>query len=185
MACVAMGLRMSPMPERRFSEAPSRRHVLQAGTAVLPLMHAPLAALASGGATAGKTTSIPRAKLRYYDRITAAVSAFEVLGKAVAESSTLKTASASFFSESEGSPMSELKGAGFLLAVAFKIDTKIPPDKIQQVKDHKKLMADLDALKSAKKPEAAQTAYAKAKETMNVYLDGVELPPLGDARYAS
>ena len=35
--------------------------------------------------------------------------------------------------------------SGYLLAVAFKIDSKIPPDKIQQVKDHKQLLKDQDA----------------------------------------
>ena len=70
-----------------------------------------------------------------------------------------------FFSTQEDSPYSELKGAGFLLAVAFKIDTKIPPDKIPAVKDYKAMMKDLEGLKgvSVKKPEAAQAAYAKAK----------------------
>ena len=45
-----------------------------------------------------------------------------------------------FFSTQEDSPYSELKGAGFLLAVAFKLDSKIPPDKLQTVKDHKAMM---------------------------------------------
>ena len=70
-------------------------------------------------------------------------------------------------------------------AVAFKIDTKIPPDKIQQVKDYKKLIKDLEALKAAGKPDSAKAASAKAKASMDVYLDGVELPPLGDQRYAA
>ena len=39
----------------------------------------PVASWASGGATAGKTTSIPRAKTRYYSRITASVQEFEIL----------------------------------------------------------------------------------------------------------
>ena len=49
------------------------------------------------------------------------------------------------------------------------------------------MFKDLEALKEVnrKKPEAAQAAYAKAKASMNVYLDAVELPPLGDQRYAS
>ena len=49
------------------------------------------------------------------------------------------------------------------------------------------MFKDLEALKEVnrKKPEAAQAAYAKAKTSMNVYLDAVELPPLGDAKYAS
>jgi hypothetical protein len=41
----------------------SRRHLLLAGAAALPLLGSPIAAIASGGATAGKTTSIPRAKV--------------------------------------------------------------------------------------------------------------------------
>ena len=41
----------------------SRRHLLLAGVAALPVMGSPIAAIASGGATAGKTTSIPRAKV--------------------------------------------------------------------------------------------------------------------------
>ena len=63
------------------------------------------------------------------------------------------------------------------LAVAFKIDTKIPPDKIPSVKDYKKMIKDIEALKEVnrKKPEAAQAAYAQAKTTMNGYLEAVEL----------
>jgi hypothetical protein len=115
----------------------SRRHVLLAGAAALPVLGSPIAAMASGGATAGKTTSIPRAKLRYYDRITTAVTAFEALGGYLGDASAIKKGYGAFFSEQEDSPYAELKGAGFLLAVAFKIDTKIPPDKIPSVKDYK------------------------------------------------
>ena len=98
----------------------SRRHVLLAGAAALPLLGSPIAAMASGGATAGKTTSIPRAKLRYYDRITGAVTAFEALGGYLGDASAIKKGYGAFFSEQEDSPYAELKGAGFLLAVAFK-----------------------------------------------------------------
>jgi hypothetical protein len=165
----------------------SRRHLLLAGAAALPVMGSPIAAIASGGATAGKTTSIPRAKLRYYDRITGAITAFEALGGNLGETSAIKKAMGAFFSTQEDSPYSELKGAGFLLAVAFKIDTKIPPDKIPAVKDYKAMMKDLEGLKgvNVKKPEAAQAAYAKAKASMNSYLEAVELPPLGDQKYAA
>ena len=102
----------------------SRRHVLLAGAAALPLLGSPIAAMASGGATAGKTTSIPRAKLRYYDRITGAVTAFEALGGYLGDASAIKKGYGAFFSEHEDSPYAELKGAGFLLAVAFKIRTQ-------------------------------------------------------------
>jgi|TARA_B110000196_G_C20687642_1_gene449332 hypothetical protein len=49
------------------------------------------------------------------------------------------------------------------------------------------MIKDIEALKEVnrKKPEAAQAAYAQAKTTMNGYLEAVELPPLGDQKYAS
>ena len=47
------------------------------------------------------------------------------------------------------------------------------------------MIKDLELLKAARKPDAAQAAYAKAKTSMNGYLDAVELPLLGDQRYTS
>ena len=41
-----------------------------------------------------------------------------------------------------------------------------------------------EALKAATKPDKAKEVYAKARVSMNGYLDEVELPPLGDQRYA-
>ena len=61
---------------------------------------------------------------RYYDRITRAVSAFEALGGYLGDASSIKKGYGAFFSELEDSPFLELKGAGFLLAVAFKIRTQ-------------------------------------------------------------
>ena len=130
-------------------------------------------ALASG-ATSGKTTSIPRAKLRYYDRVTVAVAAFAAAVKAGAKGD--------FYVGDEG-PYEELKSAGYLLAVAFKIDSKIPPDKIAAVKAWKAMMKDLDGMKSLKGDKFAAAA-TKASTSMNAWLEEVELPPLGDARYA-
>lgn len=94
-------------------------------------------AMASGGATAGKTTSIPRAKLRYYARITGAVAAFERLSDALSAGSMGELKA--FFAKD--GPYDELQGAGFLLAVAFKIDSKIPPDKVPTVRMHKCVLA--------------------------------------------
>ncbi len=74
----------------------------------------------------------------------------------------------------------------YLLAVAFKLDTKTPPDKLQTVKDYKVMMADLEPLKKAlngKKAEEAQRAFAKASASLGTYLAGVELPPLSDISY--
>ena len=50
--------------------------------------------------------------------------------------------------------------------------------------EYKKVMKDLEALKAATKPDKAKEVYAKARVSMNGYLEEVELPPLGDQRYA-
>ena len=160
----------------------SRRDCLGIGAALALGVGSPQAALASGGATAGKTTSIPRAKLRYYGRITEVVIAFDALGSSIASGEGYKAAGASFFADKDESPSAELTTAGYLLSVAFKIDGKIPPDRIQQVKDFKKLAKDMGSLKGAMKESAskAQAAYASARGSMDVWLEGVDLPLLGD-----
>ena len=96
-------------------------HALPAGAAAAVWM--PRAASASGGATAGKTTSIPRAKIRYYGRMAQVLYAYNALGKAVESGDvpTIKAAKASFFADKEDAPGQELKSAGYLLAVAFKM----------------------------------------------------------------
>jgi len=168
-----------------------RRDAVAGGLSLLGAATAlvPTTAWASGGATSGKTTSIPRAKLRYYDRITAVVARFQSMEAQIAKGES-KMAVASFFGqvyETQDGSMStafdELKTAGFLLAVAFKIDSKIPPDKIQQVKDYKALMKEMDKLKSSGKDASA--SYVSTKAAMGVFLEGVELPPLGNERYAT
>ena len=68
----------------------------------------------------------------------------------------------------EDGPFDELKQAGYLLAVAFKIDSKIPPGKIEQVKNHKKLIKDLDAIKTAKAGEAVRASPATPRPGMRV-----------------
>ena len=93
---------------------------------------------------------------------------------------------------------------------------KIPPERIQQVKDHKKLLKEVAALKSTCKESAAkaqvcrrrrprhllttvpppptsppadycclpaQAAYASTSSTMDVWLEGVDLPLLGTKSY--
>ena len=66
------------------------------------------------------------------------------------DAAAIKKAGKAFWSSSEEAPAEELKSAGYLLAVAFKIDSKIPPDKIAAVKAWKAMMKDLDGMKSAK-----------------------------------
>jgi len=183
--CVAY---LQPLPVSRSAVgAAATRHVARreaVQAAGLAALLAPFSAHASGGATSGKTTSIPRAKLRYYGRMTTAITEFQALA-AVIGTAGQKQAGKVFFSDNDEAAYVELKSAGYLLAVAFKIDSKIPPDKLQTVKDFKKMIKDLDSLKGAMGGSAdeANTSYAKAKASMDEYLVGVELPPLGDARY--
>ena len=187
----AVGLVIQPEPMHQ-QPTRSRRDVVSlalSATALLPAVPA----LASGGATSGKTTSIPRAKLRYYGRITTVVAAFQNMKKSIT-AGDIKMAKSSFYSteyETQDKSMStaydELKSAGYLLAVAFKIDSKIPPDRIQQVKDWRKLMVEMDKLKESLsgKADKAAVAYDAASAAINVWLDGVELPLMGDERYAA
>ena len=114
--------------------------------------------------------------------MTEVIIAYDALGAAIKGGEGVKDAVGRFFSDKEDSPISELTSAGYLLSCAFKIDGKIPPDKIQQVKDYKKMMKDLTSLKSAGK-DKVQAAYASASGSMNVWLEGVDLPPLGDKAY--
>eukprot|EP00965_Chrysotila_dentata_P116487 3850365-Pleurochrysis_carterae.AAC.2 len=158
--------------EQGLSRRSAFRLALQAGSAVVLGEAAlrQLPAYASGGATAGKTTSIPRAKARYYGRITEAVNSFLSL-KAPAEAGT-KLGGSDFFKEN--GPYSEFMTAGYLLAVAFKCAICVGK--------HGALMASLDKLKSAS-PANVGAAYAAAAVALDDFLDSVELPPLSDGRY--
>lgn len=142
----------------------------------------PCTAFASGGATAGRTTSIPTAKKRYYGRVTADVKQFLAMGAAIRSGSVDDPRVADFFAEGAD----DLKSAGYLLAVAFKIDGRIPPDKIQQKRNHDALMKSLDQLRATIRggnAKGAADAYAAALASMETYLAGVELPATSDAAF--
>lgn len=190
-ACSSLSLQASP--PRHVSEslvarradavamtALSRRDLLSS-TAASCVLLLPKATSASGGATAGKTTSIPRAKTRYYGRINAVIDAFKSMGTALdaaADSKAVKAAGKAFFADDPNCGASELKSAGYLLSVAFKIDSKIPPDKIQQVKDWKAVQANVETLQksmSAGKAAEARGAFDKTRASVEVWLAGVDL----------
>ena len=97
-----------------------REAVIGAAGAAVAIALPAAPAFASGGATAGRTTSIPRAKLRYYGRMTAVVTAYQALGASI-QAGNAKQAAAAFFSEEDEAPLAELKSAGYLLSVAFKM----------------------------------------------------------------
>jgi hypothetical protein len=166
-----------------------RRDWLSSAAAAAALGWIPLKAKASGGATAGRTTSIPKAKTRYYGRVTAFVAAFAAFDPLVksGELTMKNAAAASFFSDSKTSPIEDFKIAGYLLAAAFKIDASIPPARVEAVIAETKFMKDLEAFKGALKSGKADKVsdtYATASASLSAYLQQVELPPLGDAQYS-
>jgi hypothetical protein len=136
-----------------------------------------LPALASGGATAGRTTSIPTAKKRYFVRVTKDVKELLQMGDAITAGNLPSAFNAPFFQENGG--LSDLTGAGYLLSVAFKIDGRIPPQKIKQKRDHDALIAALIKLQKqvgGSDAAAAKAQYAEALALLEVWLKGVELP---------
>ncbi|KAJ1616777.1 hypothetical protein T492DRAFT_850578, partial [Pavlovales sp. CCMP2436] len=126
--------------------------------------------------------SIPTAKRRYYKRVTEDVKLFVQMGQEVKRDNLSGASSAEFWSAG----LDDLTSAGYLLAVAFKIDSRIPPDKIPNKRDHDALMAAIGKLRKAVNGEneaAAKEQYADTLEKMEKYLKGVELPPSSDAMY--
>jgi len=169
-----------------LSRCVSRQEVLKLIPSALGVSAAvasfPPSAFASGGATAGRTTSIPTAKKRYFGRITADVKQFNAMGDAI-KAGDLSGAAVTDFWATAGD---DFKTAGYLLAVAFKIDGRIPPDKIQQKRDHDALMIALGKLQKATSKRDApgsQSAFADVREKLDVYLKGVELPESSDKMY--
>ena len=104
------------------------------------------------------------------------------MGSAIKAGALSEASNAPFWS----SGLEDLTGAGYLLAVAFKIDARVPPQKIQQKRDHDALIASIDKLKKAvggSDKAAAQAQYADTLAKLDVYLKGVELPPTSHAAY--
>lgn len=189
--CGGLLLPTSLRPAQQAGAPLGRRDLLGSCAAAAAALALPAASChASGGATAGKTTSIPRAKTRYYGRMAQVLSEYNGLGKAIKseDKDTIKSAKKKFFADKEDAPASEMKTAGYLLAVAFKLDSKIPPDKIAAVKAWKAMMKDLAKLESGMgggKASEASKAYAASTVTMEAFLAEVDLPGLSDERYST
>ena len=101
-----------PPPTTASGGVQTRREYLAAAASFSAVSLFAAAAQASGGATAGKTTSIPRAKLRYYGRMTEVIIAYDALGSVIKSGDGYKKAAGAFFSDDEESPTNELKTAG-------------------------------------------------------------------------
>jgi len=141
---------------------------------------APTPALASGGATAGKYTTIPIAKRRYYGRVQASVHEFLLLGPEILQADFSQPKIQNFFDpkglvvvaakrkdingsctkkdsnckgqEIRDSFYNDMKTSMYLLANAFRLNQTKAPDNLPSVRAAKKFFKEMDLVeKSAKK----------------------------------
>jgi len=188
-----------------------RRGALElAGLASLALLAAaPQSAQASGGATAGKYTTIPIAKRRYFGRVKQGVQEFKEVGASIKSGDLKSAAVTEFFASnikttserqkkqcmmSEGCTVQEkfssryedMKLSMYLLGNAFRMDSGKPPEKVKQVKEAKVFFQQVDKLQLASSKgnvKEAKARYADAIDALEIFLNDVELPPTTNAEY--
>jgi len=188
----------------------ARRSALAAAAAALCAIGAPELAFASGGATAGKYTTIPIAKRRYFGRVKQGVYEFMNMGGAIAKGDVASQDITNFFAQTIKTQSQRQKtncnGGGascivkeeftsrwqdmqltmFLLGNAFRLDSGKPPEKVRQVKEAKVFFNEVKKLQAAAeagKQKEALLRYANAREALDVFLNDVELPPSDDPSY--
>jgi len=163
----------------------SRRLFLSSSSAVLGLAGIttafPREAWGSGGATAGKYTTIPIAKRRYYGRVEEAVHEFLLMGNDVVKGD-MKAESIQLFFDVKGvvivpakkgsingqctkkdckgkeirdSRYNDMKTSMYLLGNAFRYNQQKAPDNLPTVKAAKAFFKEMDAMEKAvvKKPK--------------------------------
>jgi hypothetical protein len=165
----------------------------------LNIMHyQPAAAWASGGATAGRYTTIPIAKRRYYGRVQQAVHEFVGMATDV-KTQDMASASIQAFFDAQGtvivpskradvngqctkkdgdcrgkeirdSRWNDMKASMYLLANAFRTDQQKPPDRLPTVKAARAFFIKVDAMeKSVKKPKTNDVA------TVQLYVEALDI----------
>lgn len=136
-------------------------------------------ALASGGATAGKYTTIPIAKRRYYGRVQAGVHEFLLLGPEIVKSDFSQPKVQNFFdpqglvvveakrkdvngqctkkngnckgTEVRDSIYNDMKTSMYLLGNAFRLNQTKAPDNLPSVRAAKKFFKEMDFVEKAAK----------------------------------
>jgi len=145
-------------------------------TSMSTLIFRPDTACASGGATAGGVYLLS-AKQRYNERVTQGIKTFLALSSSL-DTGSVDGVQAFFLTEDVGG-WKDASAAGYLLANAFRRSSSTPPDNLPSVKKWKAFAKEVENLqKSTKKKDvkSIQTAYKKAEELLDPYLEGVELP---------
>lgn len=165
-------------------EIASRRQLLEAASlasAVAVLAGLPVPSLASGGATAGRYTSIPTGERRYGRLVTAWVANFLDLESDIKKGEFARAEE--FFKDKEKSFFRRFKDFGFLLGCAFIEDAKIPPDRRPGVKAFMKILANVEDLRkslASGSQEAATASYDRTKKAVDKFCEVVEMPALSD-----
>jgi len=148
-------------------------------------------AFASGGATAGKYTTIPIAKRRYYGRVQESVHEFLLMGPAIVKGDTTDYNVQHFFdpkgavivaakrkdingqctkkdgqckgTEIRDSRYNDMKASMYLLGNAFRINQTKAPDNLPTVKAAKAFFKEMDEMEKmvVKKPKANDVAAQK------------------------
>jgi len=190
----------------------NRRAALLQAAALLAI-GSPVVASASGGATAGKYTTIPIAKRRYFGRVKQAVFEFISLGEEIKKGDLKGARITDFFAdnikvqssrqkrqclsanaaecavdEKFSSRWEDMKLTMFLLGNAFRMDSGKPPEKVKQVKEAKAFTKQVESLRKASLAgdrKGAALSYAAAIEALDIYLNDVELPPTYSNEYSA
>lgn len=186
-----------------------RRAVFEGAAAALVLGALPQMATASGGATAGKYTTIPIAKRRYFGRVKQGVFEYLSVGAAIKKGELDSSAIDNFFadtiqvSESKqkrqcigndascrtkekfSSRWEDLKLSMFLLGNAFRTDSGKPPEKVKQVKEAQAFFVQVDKLRKARaKGDRKATALSYAASIVRRTHFSSGFPPLDRGRSA-
>lgn len=182
LGCLAFNVEKS---KKIFSETGTRREIFEktaVAIATASVFAAPQIASASGGATAGKYTTIPIAKRRYYGRVKQGVHDFLAMGPNVLEKD-MSLPKIQFFFDEKGvvvveakdksikgsctkkdynckgrevrdSRYNDMKTSMYLLGNAFRINQQRAPDKLPTVILAKAFFKEMDAMEMAiKKPK--------------------------------
>lgn len=168
-------------------------------------------ATASGGATAGKYTTIPIAKRRYFGRVKQGVYEYLGVGAALKAGDLQAAPIEQFFAdtiqvssakqkrqcigddnscktkEKFSSRWEDLKLSMYLLGNAFRTDSGKPPEKVKQVKEAQAFFVQVEKLRKARLKgdrKAAALTYAASIEALETFLNDVDLPPTAAPDYA-
>jgi hypothetical protein len=162
------------------------------------LLFAPNSANASGGATAGRYTTIPIAKRRYYGRVQEAVHEFLAMGNDVVKGDMNAQSIQQFFDplgalivaakrqdvngqctkkdnnckgkEIRDSRYNDMKASMYLLGNAFRTDQQKPPDRLPTVKAARAFFKEMDEMEKLIKKKKTNDKEAQTK-----YLAALEI----------